>query len=345
MTDDPDPPTPTDPEASPPVAPDPAIGAPPPARPGLGTFTIEGRAAPGLFVLGWLASILGLGITLVAVQAGHAALIPLLVGLALLSIGLISGAGAQALERRARGAAYTGPSPVLLFAATIPVVFLAAIVVGAIVGAARVVSPGPAVELLLLTIQAAIYIGLVGLLVVGTGALTWREIGFNRSVGGAIADIAWGALFALPVIAVTLVLTIVLVGLFRATPESPLPPTGSNLGLVLHLIAGAVVAPVAEEVLFRGVATTAWVRTYGVTSGIVRSAIFFAAAHVLTVGGTNFQDALGMAIVGFAGRLPIALVLGWVYVRRGSIWASIGLHSAFNAVLLILGEAAIRAAG
>src|SRR4029078_7658335 len=37
-------------------------GVPPPlrARPGSSTFTIEGRSAPGLFVVGWIATLAGL---------------------------------------------------------------------------------------------------------------------------------------------------------------------------------------------------------------------------------------------------------------------------------------------
>jgi membrane protease YdiL (CAAX protease family) len=38
--------------------------------------------------------------------------------------------------------------------------------------------------------------------------------------------------------------------------------------------------------------------------------------------------------------LPVAFVLGWVFVRRGSIWAPIGLHATFNAVLLIIANLA-----
>ena len=80
-----------------------------PARPGLSTFTIEGRAAPGLFVVGWLASIAGLGLVLIGALAPSGLFLYFL-GPALLTIGLIAGAGSQAIERRARGSAYAGPS-------------------------------------------------------------------------------------------------------------------------------------------------------------------------------------------------------------------------------------------
>ena len=52
------------------------------------------------------------------------------------------------------------------------------------------------------------------------------------------------------------------------------------------------------------------------------------------ISGDNFGQAIGLIVVGSPVRLPVALALGWVFVRRRSIWAAIGLHAAFNAVLL-----------
>ena len=40
--------------------------------------------------------------------------------------------------------------------------------------------------------------------------------------------------------------------------------------------------------------------------------------------------------------MPVALALGWLFVRRGSIWAPIGLHAAFNGILLILAGSSPR---
>ena len=42
------------------------------------------------------------------------------------------------------------------------------------------------------------------------------------------------------------------------------------------------------------------------------------------------------------GRLPVALALGWLYLRSRTLWASIGLHAAFNGILLIVGELAAQ---
>jgi membrane protease YdiL (CAAX protease family) len=321
----------------------PAPPAPSP-RPGASIFTIEGRAAPGLFVAGWLATIVGLGPTIIGYLVGQPILF--VVGLAILSIGLVTGAGAQAIERHAKGtAAYQGPSPILVFAASIPVGILAALLVGFVLRLGGIRTEGPLGDLLLLSIQAAAYLVIVRLLVVGTESLSWREMGFSRSIVGALEDLGWGAVFAGPVILATLVVQVILVAIFGVAPESPLTPTGEPVGLVANLIAAAIVAPIGEEIIFRGVATTAWVRSHGVSRGILRAALFFAVAHILTTTATSASAGLALAIVGFAARVPVALVLGWVFVRRGSIYASIGLHAAFNGILIVLADAALRSAG
>jgi membrane protease YdiL (CAAX protease family) len=315
--------------------------APLPSRPGAAIFTIEGRAAPGLFLVGWLATIVGLGPTIIGYLGRQPVLF--VVGLAILSVGLVAGAGAQAIERHARGVVgYQGPSPIIVFAASIPVALLAAILVGFVLQSIGIRTEGPISDLLLLSIQAAAYIAIVRVLVVGTGALSWREIGFSRSLVGAIEDLGWGAIFAGPAILATLVLQLILVAIFRVTPESPLTPTGEPVGLIANLITAALVAPIGEEIIFRGVATTAWVRSLGVTKGILRAALFFAVAHILTTSATSASSGLALAIVAFGARVPIALLLGWVFVRRGSIYASIGLHAAFNGILIVLADAALR---
>jgi membrane protease YdiL (CAAX protease family) len=298
-----------------------------------------------LFVVGWLASVLGFGLVMVAALSGSspAWLGLVLVGLALLSVGLVAAAGSQGIERRARGMeGYAGPSPLLVFAASIPVSVLTIVVVGLPLGIAGVPLDGPPGALLSVALQALVYVALIRLLVVDTGALDWRAMGLRRFDAAAIGEIVGGALWAVPVITVTIPVSLILLGIFPVTPESPLPPTGEAVGFTLSLVAGALVAPLGEEVLFRAFATTAWVRGVGVRQGVLRAALVFAVAHVLTTSGSTAGDAFGLAVVGFGTRVPIGIALGWIFVRRGTIWASFGLHAAFNAVLLVIAEVAQR---
>lgn len=317
----------------------------PPGPPGATTFTIEGRSAPALFVVGWLASLLGLGATAVAVLGGSnpAAPILLLVGLVILAIGLVAAAGSQGIERRARGiTGYHGPSPLLVFGASVPVSLLAAVVIGIPLSFGGVDLEGPIGRLASVVVQALVYLALIRVLVVDAGALTWAEMGVRRFDGRALGELATGVLWVVPVILATIVVAGILSQLVPVTPVSPLPPTGEVAGLIANLIAGAVVAPIGEELLFRGFATTAWARRIGGRRALVRGALFFAFAHVLTISGSSAPEALGLALVAFAARVPVAVALGWLYLRRESLWAPIGLHAAFNGILIVVAEVALR---
>jgi len=317
----------------------------PPPRPGASIFTIEGRAAPALFVVGWLASLMGLALVLVGAIAGSGPFL-YFVGPTLLTVGLVAGSGSQAIERRVRGMAYAGPSPYLVFAAAIAAIYA----VGSVVGVALHLLLGPTllpsyvVRLIGVTLQAAVFIGIVRLTVVDSHALSWPEMGWRRPDTVAIRDLAYGGFVALPIIGLTALLAAALVQVFQVVPEAPLPPTGLAVGLVVQLLAGAVIAPIAEETVFRGFAISAWQRTVGARGAIIRASLLFALAHVLNVSADNAGQAVGLIVVGFVTRLPVAFALGWLFVARRSIWAPLGLHIAFNAILLILGEVAGSAA-
>ncbi len=310
-------------------------------RPGAATFTIEGRSAPGLFVLGWLATLVGLGATFVAIMAapGVARQLLLVGGLLVLSIGLVAGAGSQAIERRSRATLpYIGPSPFLLFAAAIPVYAVGVILLGFGFVATGVPIDGPLPRLVSVIVQALVYIGLIRLLVVDTGALSWAEMGIRRPDVQALREFGYGALWAGGAILATIPVAIVLSRVLPVLPTSPLPPSGELSGLLVNLAAGAIVAPIGEEIMFRGLATTAWVRGMSERRGLIRAALFFAFAHVLTIGGTSAGPAIALALAAFVGRIPVSLILTWLFVRHRSIWVPLGLHATFNAILLVLAE-------
>ncbi len=325
-----------------PSAPDGPAGAASaaPAALGLFRFTVDGRRAPGLYVAGWIATILGASAAFVGLLSGVnlAGALLFVGGLAIVLPGLILLGGSQAIERRAAGLAYAGPSPILTFVAVVVGWYLGAVLVGTPLQLVGVRLDGPGLALLAVSIQGLVVVGILRLMVVGSEALTWHDMGLRRPDGATLRDLAWGAVFAAPVVVLTGVVVIALVTVIGQQPASPLPPAGSTSGLVLNLLAGAVIAPVYEELFFRGFTLTAWRRMAGPTAAIVRSAILFALIHAIDQTGDTFSAALGVAIVAAAARLPVAFVLGWVFDRRGSLWASIGLHGAFNAILLVIAE-------
>ena len=275
---------------------------------------------------------------------GLASTLVALGGVVLLSIGLVAAAGSQGIERRARGmAGYAGPSPLLVFAASIPVSILAIVVLALPLAAAGVALDGPLGALLSVALQAGVYVGLIRLLVVDTGALDWGAMGVRRhrlrrgrrngrrgALGGPghrpdhpdLGDPA-GGLPGHPA---------------ESAPADPVRRPGSRC----RCWRGSSLLRSARNCCSAGFATTAWVRGLGIRGGLVRAALLFALAHVLTISSSTLGDAFGLAVVGFVTRVPIALALGWLFTRRGTIWSSFGLHATFNLVLLVIAQVASR---
>lgn len=288
--------------------------------------------------MGWGLVATGLGAILIALVAGGAgsvSSVALVLGIAALGLGLTAGSGAQAFQRRADGAAYPGPSPLLVFGAALAIT----LVVGFGLGALGGLPEGPIAVLASVLIQAAILMGLIALLVVGSGALGWREMGLRLpgpGEGSLLADVAWGVTLAIPTLFGSALLAAGLIALLGVAPTAPLPPARDPGGVLVNLLVAAVIAPIWEETFFRGFTTTAWARSAGTRPAIVRGAVFFALAHAVLMVGSDFRAAFLTAFIAFAIRLPVGLVLGWVFLRRRTLVAPIALHATYNAIPVLL---------
>jgi membrane protease YdiL (CAAX protease family) len=303
------------------------------------SFTLEGRAAPALYVVGWIGTLLGAGLIVVSLMSAGSGAAPWmgLLGLVLLAGGLVGLAGSQATERARRAdLPYRGPSPVLAFLAFVAVTLVVQLVALAPLSALGLDPQSPLGTTVNLALQTLVYVGIVALLVVGPGALSWREMGVLPFGAGPARDLLLGAVVAVPVLVVTLTLGGLLSRFVEVAP-SPLPPPGNATGLLLNLVSGAVLAPIGEELFFRGFATTAWFRSLGSAApAIVRGGVFFAFAHVLTQFDSSFAVGAQRALFSFLALLPVALLLGWVFLTRRSLYAAIGLHGTFNAIQVVL---------
>ena len=253
---------------------------------GTGTFTTEGRAAPGLDVLSWLATLAGGVVLFVSLQtgAGVAQFVLFVVALALLSLGLVGRAGSQAIERRAQGVRpYWGPSPGLVFLAFVPTAALPLVLLGVPLQLAGIDIDGPLVAVLGLSVQVAVYVLLIRLIVVDTGALTWSEMRIRLPSLAAMGELAFGAAWALPIIFVTGLISLGSRVGVRGDAGLAAAACPASLPVAPNLIACVILAPIGEELFFRGFATTAWVKGFGVTRGIVAGGLFFAFIHVVGI--------------------------------------------------------------
>jgi uncharacterized protein len=256
---------------------------------------------------------------------------------ALLGLGLAAGAGWQVAGRRGRApGAYRGPAPLLVLGLTIVLATLAAVASGGLGLADPGTSAGALVNVAVMTVA---YAASVWLLAVRTGALRWAEMGWPPIPG---RDAAWhlaGALAGAALVVPTYFASALFGGLLSIALgvrlESPLPAPAGGLDLAATLVAAVVLAPIGEELFFRGFALTAWWRDLGPRAALGRATVLFAAVHILNVTPGTASEGLRMAVVQFAVILPVAYVLGWVFVRRGIV-AAIGGHMAFNGIAVAL---------
>lgn len=100
----------------------------------------------------------------------------------------------------------------------------------------------------------------------------------------------------------------------------------------LLVLAVALVAPVTEEMMFRGLLPNVLGRWVGEGASFVLAALVFAVFHLL---GVSSED-LGQSLVLLVPQLFIVgLVLGWQTKRRRRLGVAIFTHAGFNMVALL----------
>lgn len=97
------------------------------------------------------------------------------------------------------------------------------------------------------------------------------------------------------------------------------PPTAG--GIVLFTIVAVVMAPLAEELYFRGFVFKGFANSWGWAWGAAASGAIFSLAHLqLTL---------------FLPLFALGFGLAWVYHHTGSLWTSVTLHAIFNGVAVL----------
>ncbi|GAA4908291.1 hypothetical protein EV188_101980 [Actinomycetospora succinea] len=200
-----------------------------------------------------------------------------------------------------------------------------ALTVLAVIPLSGVVAPGSAS-------LAVASIGVSGCAALGAAALavvvrvrSWPAIGARATTRRwLLAGLGAGVVAFL--VNRVIVIGYVLLSGDTSNPQAAFLPgiTGDLPTFALMMLLGAVVVPVGEELLFRGVVTTALGR-YGAWVAVLGSSLVFALAH-------------GLSVV-----LPAAFVLGVLNAlllrRSGSVWPGVVAHGVNNA--LVFGLAAL----
>lgn len=100
-------------------------------------------------------------------------------------------------------------------------------------------------------------------------------------------------------------------------------------GLLMNLFIVAFLASVAEELLFRGVLVKLFAEWTGnVHLGVAIPALIFSALH--------------LQFYGFVGRFILGVILGYLFVRSGTLWVPILVHFVNNAMAVIISFLSVK---
>jgi len=95
----------------------------------------------------------------------------------------------------------------------------------------------------------------------------------------------------------------------------------TTAGIVLFVILAVVMAPLFEEIFFRGFLFRGFSSSWGWVAGACVSAAVFGIAH--------------LQLDVFVPLFALGLALAWVYKRTGSLWTSIAFHALFNGLSVL----------
>lgn len=146
-------------------------------------------------------------------------------------------------------------------------------------------------------------------------------------------DAAWGGLALLAAAPLVMAATLVVSGIaLLAGVETPaiahaaltrMRAEASPVTLAILIASAVVVAPLLEEVVFRGLLQTALLKVAG---GERRWVVIAFASGLFAV--THMGAAVWQSL---AALFALSVILGYLYEKTGSLWPSILCHAGFNA--------------
>jgi CAAX protease family protein len=215
----------------------------------------------------------------------------------------------------AEPAAYSVPWPPI--DNWIGVILLAAVEVGLLVIAAQGKKSQLAQSGLLVIIQLAYLLPVVTIF--AWRRISWRVIGFRRfnwamlAVGCGLLVISYGIIY---------IHNLILTVLGIDTQEVEVSGIFERLDNPLwFFIVGALLAPLVEEIFFRGFLFQGFRSQYGWISGMLLSSAIFAFAHL---------DLVSLIPTFILGNL-----LAYLYHRTNSVWPGVIVHMAVNTFGLV----------
>ena len=158
------------------------------------------------------------------------------------------------------------------------------------------------------------------------GELNWGDIGFKR--GQMLGDIAWGGMGYLASLPVAIIVALISARLFQRF-ETPLNPAvtevlgSTSIALLLMVFfEAAIMAPIVEETMFRGIFLNSLAPRMGRMASSMTSAGVFAILHP-------------QLPVGFLSLFTLGIIFNSLFRIRGSILPGMVAHAINNGAIVI----------
>ena len=249
-----------------------------------------------------------------------------IIGAGAFSAGLVYMAVRQlSIRRHLPPERYRGPAVLILVLLVLSIAFLLTAPFGAdasalVLGEGELTTLGAVV--LLVSTQVALLL-VSWFLVFRPGAMAGLPSLPGRNATAAITSgVGWGVVAWLGSTGVAAVVVYML-ELLGIEPEPQAAERAiAMLDPLLVILAVVILAPIAEEIFFRGVVFNALLRESGRRWAYIGSSALFAVIHV--------------SLVALVPIFLLGLALAWIYRRTGNLLAPMAMHATVNAISVAL---------
>jgi len=171
---------------------------------------------------------------------------------------------------------------------------------------------------------------LLGNAVVFTAVMHYKSLTYRDLFHSSPDSVATTLVALIPAIAMTIPALVLLTSTVGSYLVAWFPLSESETAMFEEMGSGSfgaiigacVLAPILEEMLFRGIILRSFLRQYSRWAAIVGSAAIFGLAH--------------MNIYQFCAALVLGIIAGWLYERTRSLLTCIALHAAYNGTLTLI---------
>lgn len=172
-------------------------------------------------------------------------------------------------------------------------------------------------------IMAVIFTTVVYLFCIKRYKLSWKDIGIRKL---SWRNFLWTvvALIFLIIVSIAILMIMEKMGIsFENSKTETIQNDKSIYAFCIAVIGAAVISPIYEEILYRGVFYTFFRDRYGIWGGVLISSIIFTVVHIPTY-----------------NTLPVnflsGVVFAWLYEKTNSILSAMIAHALFNFIAVLL---------